>query len=57
MIRVVGMESGKIYAEGRHGDCFRKLNQKYPYKMGVKKILSSEYVYPEPLKVYKLGGR
>ena len=49
MIKIIGLESGKVYAEGYRADCFRELKKQYPYeKRGQEKI------YPEPLLVVSI---
>lgn len=49
MIKIIGLESKKVYVEGYKADCFRELQKKYPF---VKR--GQEKVYPEPLLVVKL---
>lgn len=49
MVKIIGLESGKVYAEGYKCDCFRELQKRYPYiKRG------QDAVYPEPLLVVKV---
>ncbi len=53
MIKIIGAESGKVYAEGRREDCFRELQKKYPFKQGKRVTLQSAHVYPEALLVVR----
>lgn len=48
MVKIIGLESGKVYAEGYKCDCFRELQKMYPYVRG------QENIYPEPLLVVKV---
>ena len=47
MIKIVGLESGRLYAEGRREDCFRQLKDQYSYVPSRDKTYGR--VYPEPL--------
>ena len=51
-IKIVGQETGKVYASGTRADCFRKLHKEYQYKKG-SKAGELGHVYPEPLMVVK----
>lgn len=54
-VRIIGLITGKVYAQGNKTDCFRELQQKYPYKyIRGHKLISSDPVYPEPLLVVKI---
>lgn len=55
MIKIVGAETGKVYAEGYREDCFRELQKKYPYKTARKKVLTNDAVYQETLLIIKEG--
>lgn len=48
MIKLVGDKSGKVYATGTKADCFRKLNEQFPYEKNTRKV------YPEPLWVVRV---
>lgn len=51
MIKIIGMKTGKTYAEGSHkADCFRKLQKDYQYP---KREIDN--LYPEPLLILKGG--
>lgn len=47
MITIVGMSTGKVYAEGRSEDCFRELLEKYPT------VSTARKTYPEPLTIIR----
>jgi len=51
MIKIVGKETGKVYAEGYKADCFRELQKKYPYKKSKRSTLQNARVYPEALLI------
>ena len=55
MIRVVGLETGKLYAQGTEEDCFRRLHDKFPtFKDdpdGSIRQVMVDPIYPEALKV------
>lgn len=54
-VKIVGLVTGKVYAQGKKKDCFRELQQKYPYKyINDKRLISNDPVYPEPLLVVKI---
>lgn len=57
MIKIIGMETGKIYAQGRKSECFRMLLEKYPsleeHHLFAKKGVAAKSIYPEPLKVVR----
>lgn len=44
-IEIIGVESGKVYAEGTEAECFRTLNEQFP---------SAHGTYPELLKINRL---
>ncbi|WP_424474813.1 hypothetical protein [Oceanobacillus kimchii] len=44
-IQVVGVESGKVYAEGAEASCFQILSEQYP---------SAHGTYPELLRINRL---
>lgn len=52
MIKIVGQETGKVYAEGYRADCYRKLHKEYRYIKG-SKAGEKGHVYSEPLLVVK----
>jgi len=49
-VKIIGLDSGKKYAEGSEADCSKYLNEKY----------SGETIYkgafPEPLQIIRLKG-
>lgn len=57
MIKIIGQETGKIYAEGYRPDCFRELSIKYPTNKKdshfIKHGKNVDRIYPEPLVVVK----
>lgn len=57
MIKIVGQETGKVYAEGHIQDCFRELQVKFPttikHSLYINKGISASSIYPEPLLVVK----
>lgn len=60
--KVIGLESGSIYAEGSKAHCFRLLKEKYPYGEReyngtevTKRNHTGKTVYPEPLMIVGPG--
>lgn len=57
MYKLVGLKSGKVYAEGHRSDCFRKLQRKYPTmkesELFINKGVQVTQIYPEPLKIIR----
>lgn len=50
-IKVVGVNTGRVYAAGAEADCFRLLHEKHSTGAN----LSKDYgTYPEPLRVIRL---
>lgn len=61
MYQAIGIKSKKVYAEGSKPECFRQLNENYPYIMGQKSksgwgrggIVTDKPVFKEPIMVFK----
>ncbi|MDO6448116.1 hypothetical protein [Oceanobacillus profundus] len=57
MIKLIGQETGKVYAEGHIQDCYRELLKKYPtnkkHPFHINKGQNVTQIYPEPLLVVK----
>lgn len=57
MHAVIGLNTKKVYAEGLHSECLRKLNDQYPYGDGTYLETSSVSLYEEPLMIVRKGER
>lgn len=57
MYKLIGIETGKVYAEGTKQECFRKLQSSNPTKLESPKRPThgreNLQIYPEPLKIIR----
>lgn len=62
MYRIIGADTGKVYAQGTKAHCFRCVNNKYPYSIDIstrqeRKIKFINQLYDEPLRIVKVAER
>lgn len=51
-VKIYGLVTGKIFAQGEKNDCIRELQSRYPdFSRGIKKEIVNNPVYDEPLAI------
>ncbi len=53
-IKIIGQDTGQVYAEGTEANCFRKLQSTYDNAPGNRKDSRVGNIYLEPLQVIRL---
>ncbi|HBA1104348.1 hypothetical protein ACK4CI_17460 [Enterococcus gallinarum] len=54
-VKIYGLVTGKIFAQGEKNDCIRELQSRYPdFSRGIKKEIVNNPVYDEPLAIKRI---
>lgn len=56
-VKIIGVLTGKVYAEGLKVDCFRNLHCKFKSCDPDLRANSQPRIYPEPLRVLRVVQR
>ncbi|MEB5882705.1 hypothetical protein MXL84_12545 [Enterococcus gallinarum] len=54
-VKIYGLVTGKIFAQGVKNDCIRELQSRYPdFSRGIKKEIVNNPIYDEPLAIKRI---